>query len=220
MEAWSQVIGPLESLGTIVAYDRLGIGGSSKPAVPQAGDVMVQSLRELLREAGLAPPYVLVGHSLGGLIANLYARMHPGEVSAAVFLDAAAPEDASIMAAHRGRTQRALQRALDAVFGKDALGEAAHVDRTVTLIAEAGPFPDIPLVVVTGARPALSWLTPASARAARAEHQRRLAALSPRGRQLVASRSGHFPQVTEPDVVVRAVREAGSAVRPAPTGRS
>ncbi len=127
-----------------------------------------------------------------------------------VLLDATAPEDVSVMAAHQSTFQRVAQRVLDAVLGKDKFGETEHVTRTVDLINQAGPFPDIPLIAVTGGKPAMAWATPALA--ARGEHQRQLAALSPRGKQIIASRSGHFPQFTEPEVVVQAVREAMSVM--------
>jgi pimeloyl-ACP methyl ester carboxylesterase len=210
VEGWLKVHGALEELGTVFAYNRPGIGGSSKPAVPQTGDVVVATLRELLNTAGLAPPYLLVGHSLGGLFVNLFARQFPQEVSGVVMLDATAPEDVSVMAAHQSAFQRCIQWALDALLGKNAFGETEHLARTVELIQQSGPFPAVPLIVVTGGKPALSWATPAPALAARAENQRRLAALSPQGRQVMAQRSGHFPQFSEPAVVVNAIREAVS----------
>jgi pimeloyl-ACP methyl ester carboxylesterase len=217
IEGWHRVWEPLSALGTVFAYNRPGIGGSGKPVVAQTGEVIVESLRALLRQAHLSPPYVLVGHSLGGLAVNLFARTFPEEVSGVVLLDATAPEDVGVMAAHQSGFQRLAQRTLDALFGKDDFGETEHVSRTVELIQRAGPFPDIPLAVVTGGKPAMAWATPAQALAARAEHQRRLAALSPQGRQLIAGRSGHFPQFTEPELVVEAVRLVTEI--PSPSGR-
>ncbi len=206
VEGWYKVYGPLAQLGTVLAYNRPGIGGSARPAVAQTGDVLVGTLRGLLREAGLPPPYILVGHSFGGLIANLFARSFPAEVAGVVLLDAAAPEDVAVMAAHESTPQRLLRRILERLFGRDPLAEAQHAARTVEQIREAGPFPAVPLAVVTGGKPAMAWATPAAALAARAAHQRALAALSPHGRQIIAARSGHFPQFTEPELVVETVR--------------
>ncbi|WP_309893482.1 alpha/beta hydrolase [Archangium sp.] len=206
LEGWLRVWEPLSVLGTVFAYNRPGIGGSGKPVVPQTGEVIVEALRTLLLHAQLSPPYLLVGHSLGGLAVQLFARTLPEEVSGVVLIEATAPEDVSVMASHRSGFQRLAQRTLDAVFGRDEFGEVEHVSRTVDLIQRVGPFPDVPLVVVTGGRPTMAWATSAQALTARAEHQRRLAALSPQGKQLIASRSGHFPQLTEPEVVVDAVR--------------
>ncbi len=58
------------------------IGGTA--IEPQTGDVVVQTLHALLEDLGLCPPYVLVGHSLGGLFANLFARVYPDETAAVV----------------------------------------------------------------------------------------------------------------------------------------
>ena len=214
LEGWHKVFGDLEALGTVFAYNRRGIGKSTKPKTPQTGEVMVDTLRALLRAAELAPPYLLVAHSLGGLIANLYARTYPQEVTGMVLLEATAPEDIAVMASLESPVQRFLKGAVDGVFGKDTFGDTAHVQRTVELIAEAPPFPEIPVVVVTGGKPAMAWLTPAPALAARAAHQRQLASLSPRGKQVIAASSGHFPQFSEPEVVIRAVRDAIEGLGP------
>jgi pimeloyl-ACP methyl ester carboxylesterase len=207
IDGWSRIFADLETMGTVFAYNRHGVGLSSKPTEAQTGDLMVRTLRAVLLEVGLPPPYVLIGHSLGGLIANLFARCHPNEVLAVVFLDATAPEDVAAMAAHEGRIQKLIRKTLDTILGSDELGEIAHASRTCDLIDLAPSFPDVPVTVVTGGKPAMSWLIPAPMLAARAEHQRRLAALSPKARQVIAERSGHFPHLSEPRVVVQAIRE-------------
>lgn len=206
IEGWFRVFSGLEKLTTIFAYNRAGIGRSSKPTEPQTGNILVETLRAALLKAGLEPPYILVGHSLGGLIVNLFARTYPNTVAGVVFLDATAPEDVASMAAHETLLQRFLRQLLERVFGKDTLGEVAHVQQTVTLIEQAPPFPNIPVVVVSGGKPAMAWLTPAPALASRAENQRRLSLLSPRGKQVIASKSGHFPQLSQPEIVIEAIR--------------
>ncbi|MEW6648691.1 MAG: alpha/beta hydrolase [Chloroflexota bacterium] len=206
IHGWQPVFAELAKLTSVFAYNRAGIGRSSKPTSPQTGLVLVETLRASLLKTGLAPPFILVGHSLGGLIVNLFVRTYPHEVAGAVFLDATAPEDVATMAAYESRPQRILKQLLDLVFGKATYDEAMYVQQTVALIEQSPAFPDIPVVVVSGGKPALTWLTPAPALAARAENQRRLACLSPRGKQIIAKKSGHFPQFSEPAVVIEAVR--------------
>ena len=195
-----------EALGTVFAYNRPGVGGSDKPGAPETGELIVETLRSLLMHAGLSPPYVLVGHSLGGLYANLFARTYADETAGAVFIDAAAPEDVALMAQRKSALQRAVERAANAVAPVDEFAETAHTAETAAQLESAAPFPDIPLAVVTGAKPALAWLTPRDLLAARVSHQKKLAALSPRGLQIMAQHSGHFPQLSEPHVVIDAVR--------------
>jgi len=84
---------------------------------------------------------------------------------------------------------------------------------TVAAIEAAGPFPEIPLTVVTGALdPPQRWV-PQRARGARREHQLDLARLSPLGEHLIAMGSGHFPQLSEPAVVIGALRRLVAATR-------
>lgn len=172
---------------------------------------MVESLRAVLREAKLPPPYVLVGHSLGGLIVNFFARLHPTEVSVVVFVEATSPKDVEILARHENAVQRFIRTMLDKISPSNPNAEVQHVRTSVSEILRAPPFPAIPLIVVTGGKPAMAWATAPAALAARAAHQKELACLSPRGKQIIAARSGHFPQFTEPGLVVAAVREAVEA---------
>jgi len=207
VEGWFRVFSELAKLTAVFAYNRAGIGKSSKPAEPQSGMVLVETLRATLQKAEISPPYILVAHSLGGLIANLFARLFPTEVAGVVFLEAAAPEDVAAMAAYERPLQKLLRQLIERVRGTNNLDETVQAHQTVAHIESAPSFPNIPVVVITGGKPALAWLAPAQALAARAEHQRRLSRISPRGKQIIASRSGHFPQFSEPELVVDVVRD-------------
>lgn len=70
---------------------RPGHGNSSEASTVRTGATIVEELRSLLRSKGLRPPYVLVGHSLGGLYMQLDARSHPDEVSALILVDSTHP---------------------------------------------------------------------------------------------------------------------------------
>jgi len=208
VEGWMRVFAPLSREARVFAYNRPGIGRSDKPAAPQTVSRMLVALRVLLSQLGLRPPYVLVGHSFGGLIANLFARCHPEEVAAIVMLEATAPEDVGALAAHQGAVLRLLMQLLEHVLPPDPMAETAHAEESVEELEEAPAFPPIPLFVITGGKPAMSWVTPTAARVLRAAHQLGLVSLSPYGRQIIAPRSGHFPQLTEPQLVIEVIREA------------
>lgn len=217
VEGWWRIFGGLREIDAAVfAYDRPGIGGSDKPTQPQAGEAVLADLRALLAHAGLRPPWLLVGHSLGGLFANLHARRFPQEVAGVVMLDATAPQDPALVQAHLTAVQKLWMRISGRLFAHDALHETAQAGHTVRQLAEAGPFPDVPLAVVTGGRPVPSWQMPLAVREGRREHQRLLAGLSPRGRQVLAEGSRHFPQFSEPQLVLRVVRETWLQARDAP----
>jgi pimeloyl-ACP methyl ester carboxylesterase len=74
-------------LTTSVTYDPTGTGWSDRVAVPLTSAEVTDELRELLRVAGVPAPYVLVGHSLGGLFARHYATRFPDEAAGLVLME-------------------------------------------------------------------------------------------------------------------------------------
>jgi len=72
---------------TSVLYDRAGTGWSDHVELPRKAGEVAGELRELLGAAGVPPPYLLVGHSLGGAYARRYAQLYPGQVAGVLFLD-------------------------------------------------------------------------------------------------------------------------------------
>jgi pimeloyl-ACP methyl ester carboxylesterase len=69
------------------SYDRAGLGFSDPPGRPSTAANAVEDLHKLLRAARVVPPFVLVGHSLGGMYVKLYAEKFPREVAGLVFVD-------------------------------------------------------------------------------------------------------------------------------------
>jgi pimeloyl-ACP methyl ester carboxylesterase len=85
--------------------------------------------------------------------------------------------------------------------------ELQCVEDTAREIAAAGPFPEVPVRVITGGlTPKTALLSPGVVAAKRA-NQQDLARLSPLGEHVVAHKSGHFPQLTEPDLVLRVLSD-------------
>src|SRR5262249_12433969 len=72
---------------TSVLYDRAGTGWSDRAELPRSATEVTDELRSLLRVAGVAAPYVFVGHSLGGIYARRFAQRFPLDVAGLVFLD-------------------------------------------------------------------------------------------------------------------------------------
>lgn len=209
LEAWSALYPEIGQLGRVFAWNRFGVQGSADPPAAQDGAAIVASLRELLARAGLRPPYVLVGHSLGGLHANLFARLHPAEVSAVLFLEATHPRDQDVLEQDEERLKRGLSRVLAQPrreFEANLHAEMAAAAETVDEVTAAGPFPPVPVAVVSGGMDPPTSLLAADAAQARRERQAALARLSPLGEHVVAARSGHFPQRSEPELVLRVLR--------------
>lgn len=91
MESWDRVIAAIKDDATVFAYNRPGYGNSEASTQPRDGLTIVNELRATLRQHGLPPPYILVGHSLGGLYTQLFARAYPQETKGLVLVDAIYP---------------------------------------------------------------------------------------------------------------------------------
>lgn len=209
LEGWRALYPVIEEAGTVFAWNRFGVKGSDEPRLAQTGAVVVASVRELLAYAGLQPPYVLVGHSLGGLHANLFARLYPKEVAAVLFLEATHPRDQEVLQQHETQVTRALSKLFSLpqwLFRANVRAEIGWASVTVDEIAGAGPFPEVPVAVITGGANPPKWLMSPAALRARREHQLELARMSPFGEQVIAAKSGHFPQLTEPGLVIEVLR--------------
>jgi pimeloyl-ACP methyl ester carboxylesterase len=210
LEGWKGLYPDIERIGTVFAWNRFGVTGSDSPRLAQTGAVVVASLRELLAYAGLKPPYVLVAHSFGGLYANLFARIYPQEVAAILFVEATHPKDREVLKPHESQLARALTKVLSVpqwLFKANLHSELESLETLVDEIGSAGRFPPIPVAVISGGTHPPKWLMSPAALQARRAHQQDLARLSEQqGEHVVAAQSGHFPQLSEPGLVLDVLR--------------
>jgi pimeloyl-ACP methyl ester carboxylesterase len=91
--SWSLVQPTVARLTQACTYDRAGFGWSDAGPLPRTADRIADELHELLRAAAVPPPYVLVGHSYGGLVMRFYASRHPNDVAGLVLIEPAIPEE-------------------------------------------------------------------------------------------------------------------------------
>ena len=210
---WAGVMDELgDATFRVCRYDRPGLGESESGATPRTVERFVDELRTLLDAAGEAPPYVLVGHSLGGLDVQLFAREHSDEVVGVVLVDAIHPDlDARIEAllspGQVAQRREELELNEEGIRFEDILASGEQV-------RAAPEFPAIPLDVLTHGEPFTvtdpGW--PAQeVEDLWSELQESLALLSPDGEVEVATNSQHRIQETEPDVVAAAIRSVVAA---------
>lgn len=84
---WQQVPRDIAKFTHVFAYDRAGLGWSEESPLPRTAANMVRELHALLQNTHIPKPYILVGHSVGGGIALLYANTYPNEVFGLVLVD-------------------------------------------------------------------------------------------------------------------------------------
>jgi pimeloyl-ACP methyl ester carboxylesterase len=90
--AWGWIQPAAARFSRVVSYDRAGLGWSDADPAPKTAALAAHRLRVLLHHAGVLPPFVLVGHSMGGLFIRVFAALFPGEVAGMVLLDAVHPD--------------------------------------------------------------------------------------------------------------------------------
>jgi pimeloyl-ACP methyl ester carboxylesterase len=114
---WARVQHAVALRSRTVSFDKAGIGFSDPGPMPRTASAIVEDLRAALRAADIAPPYVLVGHSSGGLQMRLFAFRYPQEVVGMVMVDSAGEyQDRRIDEARGGRRNETQRRELLATY--------------------------------------------------------------------------------------------------------
>nr|WP_316244877.1 alpha/beta hydrolase [Paenibacillus antibioticophila] len=91
--SWRGIPDALSEDATVVVYDRAGYAWSEQAPSARSGENIVQELHEALQNAELPGPYILVGHSLGGMYVRLFAQTYPDQVTGLVLVDARPEND-------------------------------------------------------------------------------------------------------------------------------
>ncbi len=266
---WTQVRSEVESFARACTYDRAGLGWSDPANSPRTTATIIDELRALLAAAGIPPPYILAGHSFGGMLLRAYAVKYAKEVAGLVLVDPLCPREwmnatptqarmlrrgvklarrgavlarigvvraslALLMAGGRfvpktiarlssGHGESVISRLVGEVRKmppetwpmvrahwcqpKGFLGLAAYLEGLPASAREASALGDpegIPLTVLSAANSTPEQL----------EEREAWARRSPRGRHIIARKSGHWIQLDEPELVVEAIREMAGFVRP------
>jgi pimeloyl-ACP methyl ester carboxylesterase len=206
METWGPVPSNVATFTRVCTYNRLGLGHSDSGIAPRTSKAIVGELDALLAKAGISGPYVLVGHSFGGMNVRLYASEHPDKVVGIVLIDPSSEKQYQRLAAIKSGSER--EEYLHHESGGNY--ERVNLLNSAAELQSAAPLrPSLPLLVLT----ARQGQEGEEARALE-EMQAELARLEPNGKQIIVENSSHFIQLDRPFLVtdsiflvVRAARE-------------
>lgn len=211
LDWWAKVWPDVVQDSTALAYNRAGYGHSEATALPRDGTHAVAELRALLQSRQLPPPYILVGHSLGGLYMQLYARQYPQEVAALVLVDSTHPEQLRGMGAPE--TWPAWVRVSFGLLTSDTgKRELAGLDATGQRVLSLPVDPSIPVFVLSAQRP-MQVSSPLADDANRKRAE--LPSLYPGAEQIWVD-SDHGIPLEKPETVVQAIQAALRATRDQP----
>lgn len=223
---WNTVRSHLDSQISIFAYSRAGQGESDPPrpedVIFDDGGIQVataesrtEDLAQLLRANGQQPPYVLVGHSLGGIYIRLFAAKYPESVAGLIFVDSTHPDQTkriSDAVAASTVSSDTRERFFESVPGPN--------EPVISAARETGLFGDIPVRVLSRDpdRPYGStefWPMDMHRvyEQTWSELQAELAILSSNGVQTVVKGADHLVQLHAPELVAEAINEVISQHR-------
>ncbi len=208
---WSNVQPGIAKLTRVCVYDRAGLGKSERrPNTSYPSREIVKDLHNLLVNANIAAPFVLVGHSFGGMNVRLYASQFPSEVVGMVLVDSVHEDEMDRwMEMMPPEIKRQLPPDDEALRKRLAVSEAQ--------VRAANWHSDIPLIVLTH-----GILSPndygiasmvAKGEQLRLEMQEALARLSSKSNHIIAEKSGHYIQRDQPELVIDAIRQVVEATR-------
>jgi pimeloyl-ACP methyl ester carboxylesterase len=229
----------IAKVARVCSYDRAGQGWSDPPpAYPRSLEARVDDLHALLAKAKVKGPYILAGHSMGGLLVRLYAHKYPKDVAGVVLIEsseegfngdaanvartgnAARMIGLAVTAAQNGvdvpafrvpngpANQAVALRASVYRAGQDDMLAMSTLPQEFAKLGAPWSLGDTPLVVVTRGK-----REPGFDHDAWTEAHARLSALSSRSLRITAERSGHNVHADQPELYAEAVKQVLAMVR-------
>jgi pimeloyl-ACP methyl ester carboxylesterase len=135
--SWGHIQAEIANDARAVSYDRAGLGWSDTGPAPRDAERIVSELHQLLGQAQVSPPFILVGHSFGGLTARLFAARYPEEVAGLVLIDPVVPSEWNPASEHNQKRIRT----------------GAKILRRATVLSRFGLIRFVSVLLRVGAKP-------------------------------------------------------------------
>jgi len=224
IESWQGIFNDLARLAPCVAYDRRGLGGSQADTQPQTYARIAQSLHDLLAAVDVKPPYILVGHSAGGVYIRGFSTRYPDEVVGYVYVDT---PDFESTASEKSDAVPATERAaitapvvLPPIPPNMPAGQRAEIDLLRREIVNEWPEarrlqqkPDVPVAVIIATPPGRLKHPGEVLMQLQIRHQSQWALQSSNGLLIVSGDTKHRVQDDAPELVIAGLKHVLSNVR-------
>jgi pimeloyl-ACP methyl ester carboxylesterase len=215
MATWQKLYNELDPNLTLFTYNRPGVGRSENVPGDRDANTIVEELKSVLDANGVKPPFVLVGHSMGGIYARMFYHKYPSLVKGIVLVDATHEKQLDTLLSTVPQPDRDIiaqlmyQDHLDslAVIPDGSVKEEfrANYQRNYEQIRSYPSITNLPVYVITSTKlPADN--NPLIPTVAAALHQQWAAQAGNKGRFVATTKSGHYIQLDEPRLVADGIK--------------
>jgi pimeloyl-ACP methyl ester carboxylesterase len=216
LDTWKSVQPAIAKLTTTVSYDRGGLG-QSQPAPgsgPRSRRDLADELHRLLQAAKIPGPYILVGHSLGGSVVQVFASAYPDATAGLVLVD---PEDSRLTNLLKAKLAPDVWAAREKILSTDTLplpikrefdGMNAVGEKTIP-----SPLPPVPVVLLTGTQKNPDFPGNPIEQDLKLDLHNELAANNPKVEHVLVAESRHYIQDDAPEKVIAAIERVLTKIR-------
>lgn len=223
---WFRVQNEISKFATTISYDRAGLMWSERGKKERTANNMAEELHKLLEKIGAKKPYILVGHSLAGLILRVYVNKYPNDVKSVILIDPSTPKQNEVLGIKTTKiplpiidyansiglvrlffnqnypstkASDNINKILKAMTYKGvnaSIDEMNHFDAIAKEAGSVKSFNDIPLTVISGNIDDTKWI----------KLHDDLLKLSTNSKHIKVKDVGHYIQLEKPDIVINAIK--------------
>lgn len=220
LKNFGQVQSEIAAFTRTLSYDRAGIGLSEELSTERTVDQFAQELHEILVQENIEPPYLLVGHELGGFIVRWYAHSYPNHVAGMVLIDPAYEGFMDSLRSTRSEVQRRKMKDMVDLgiinAPKASRKELEMLKKDEELMRSTRLPTNIPITMLTSGRYSDQERKKGATQediAKWIEFHERLKLQAPQMKHLVTDKSGSFIHQDEPELVITEIKLIWDAIR-------
>lgn len=216
-EIWDRVNSAISGFTRTVAYNRGGTWKSDPAPLPRDSRHIAEELHVALRNAGVSPPYIVAGASLGGIHARVFAHSCPADIAGIVLLDPTSEDFEYELKRRNPRMWEEAQkqnREMASQFSDlNALGrnEYLSLEADYEQARNAFPLPEVPVVLISARRPGSD--IPDSPNNIWVDLHERFVKQVPRAQHIITDKSTHLIMSDDPQLVVDTVKQVVERAR-------